>query len=417
MATRAVLPPKTEFKSFPFELKSVDEDQGIVIGYLSTFGNVDKQKDRVLPHAFAKTIQEAKARKENGRKYLWPALFMHDPEKPIGGCTDAIEDEHGLLVTMQLDISTNAQGIPSNPLATMVFSGFKSGYIDELSMGYNAIQKDYDQQGVRDLKECRLVESSAVVMNFAANPEALVPASGVKALDLQSQEQEEPPKKRPARKDFNDRYRVQQIKSWLCDLDGWYSALRKALIDMFLVGDQPQLDVLDTVLNNSADNKVGAIQALTEWVQRGIDLDVANYLPDDEADDAVQSLIYYMTRSDTTMQTKAGARFSKDTAAAIMGHVKAMQDVAEQHKAMMTQCKDLMAQHKAMMGQITTTAQDLSNLLGENAYGDDEQDKEPGKSRGPSHSHETPTTQPVLPTTDAISLEDLEAYLRQQLAA
>lgn len=179
----ATLPPKTEFKTFPFEVKSIDEDQGIVTGYLSTFNNVDEQKDRVLPNAFRKTIAEAKNRMQNGRKYLYPALWMHNPDDPIGGVVDAAEDEHGLLVTMQLDITANAQGHPNNLQATKVFSGFKQGYIDELSMGYNAIQKEYEG-GIRNLKECRLVESSAVTMLFAANPEALVPASGVKTMGI-----------------------------------------------------------------------------------------------------------------------------------------------------------------------------------------------------------------------------------------
>lgn len=179
---KPILPPKTEFKSFHFEQKSMDEDQGIITGYLSTFNNVDLQNDRVLPNAFKKTIAEAKARKQQGRKFIIPVLWFHNPEQPIGLVTDAMEDEKGLLITAQLDISSNAQGVPNNPTATMVFSGFKSGFIDEMSMGYIAIQKDYDKQGVRNLKECALVEASACTALFAANPEAIVPSTGVKML-------------------------------------------------------------------------------------------------------------------------------------------------------------------------------------------------------------------------------------------
>lgn len=181
------LPPKTEFKTLPFEVKSIDEDQGIITGYLSTFGNVDSGNDRVLKGAFKKTILEAKSRMENGRRYLWPCLWMHSPEHPIGGYIDAVEDDHGLLTTLQLDISTNAQGIPHNPLAVMVFSGYKSGYVSEQSMGYNAIQKDYES-GVRNLKECRIVEGSAVTYNFAMNPEAIVEATGVKSMGVNTAE-------------------------------------------------------------------------------------------------------------------------------------------------------------------------------------------------------------------------------------
>jgi HK97 family phage prohead protease len=170
-----------EYKTFPFEVKSVDEHEGTITGYLSTFGNVDLGNDRVLPGAFKKTIAEAKGRMKNGRKFLFPILWMHDPEQPIGGFTDAQEDNQGLLCTAQLDISTNSTGIPNNPIATRIFSGFKMGYVDELSIGYLAIQKSYDKQGIRDLKECALLEGSGVTMNFAMNPDALVPASGVKA--------------------------------------------------------------------------------------------------------------------------------------------------------------------------------------------------------------------------------------------
>src|SRR5947209_1354158 len=164
----------------PFEVKSIDENQGIVTGYLSTFGNVDLQNDRFIKGAFKKTLQEGKARRDKGRKCLYPALWMHSPEQRIGCVIDAVEDEHGLLITAQLDISTNAQGIPNNQTATMVFSGFKSGFVDEMSMGYHAIQKDF-QGGVRNLKEVRLIEASAITALFAADPEALVPASGVKS--------------------------------------------------------------------------------------------------------------------------------------------------------------------------------------------------------------------------------------------
>lgn len=180
---KPVLPAKTEFKSFHFEQKSIDEDKGIIIGYLSTFDNVDFQNDRVQKGAFSKTVMEGKSRMQT-RGFIWPVLWMHDPEKPIGKVIDAEEDNKGLLITAQLDISTNNAGIPNNPLATMVFSGFKSRFIDEMSMGYIAIQKDYEK-GIRVLKECAVLEASGVTALFAANPEALVPATGVKGMTYQ----------------------------------------------------------------------------------------------------------------------------------------------------------------------------------------------------------------------------------------
>jgi HK97 family phage prohead protease len=175
------LPQTIEIKTFPFLLKSVDEEKGIVTGYLSTFGNTDRQDDVVHKGAFQKTLQERKTvAQRRGKKALIPFLWMHNPDEPIGYYFVLEEDQKGLYCEAQLDISTNPQGIPNNPRAVMVFSGYKNQYIDEMSIGYEPIKKDYDEKsGVRNLREVRLWEGSAVTMLFAANPDAV--ATGVKA--------------------------------------------------------------------------------------------------------------------------------------------------------------------------------------------------------------------------------------------
>lgn len=182
------LPAGTEFKTFHFEVKSVDATQGLVTGYLSTFNTIDlgngHLRDRVRPGAFKKTLGDALSRKEHkGKKFLWPHLWMHDPMHPTGGYIDGKEDEKGLLVTFQLDISTNAAGFPNNPQAVLEFSGYKQGYIDEQSIGYETIKSsiveeeiDGDKVMVRDLLELRLVEGSSCTSGFAMNPEASVVA-------------------------------------------------------------------------------------------------------------------------------------------------------------------------------------------------------------------------------------------------
>lgn len=174
-----------EYKTVSFLVKSIDQKQGIVTGLASPMLNVDRQKDQVEPGAYTKTLSEAQARMENGRRFMCPTLWMHNPEQPTGGVISGEEIPEGLQVTMKYDISTNSAGIPNNPIATMVFSGMDVGYIDELSIGYIAIKYDYDKQGVRHLREIQLIEISSVTMLFAANPEALVPASGVKSMQLQ----------------------------------------------------------------------------------------------------------------------------------------------------------------------------------------------------------------------------------------
>lgn len=172
-----------ETKNFSFEVKSIDEEQGIIKGYLAVFNNIDSQKDRIKPQSFKKTLADAYSRKDNrDKKFLFPLLWFHIPEQPIGGFTDAQEDAKGLFVTAQLDISTNDHGIPNNPIATSVFSGFKLGFIDCMSIGYKAIQKSYDSEGIRDITEIQLYEGSALTSGFSSNSDALV--TDVKSLDV-----------------------------------------------------------------------------------------------------------------------------------------------------------------------------------------------------------------------------------------
>lgn len=439
------------YPGLDLEWKVIDEDQGLIRGYLAVFNNVDSAKDRIRPGAFKKTIAEALQRKDNrGKKYLWPLLWMHDPNQPIGGFIDAEEDQKGLLVTAQLDINTNKQGYPLNPHAMSVFSGFKMGYIDELSIGYKAIQKSYDKDGVRDLTEIQNFEGSAVTMNFAANelaqvtsvksasggsfpladrntpwskskaikdieaatggdwskaskyffwsasnptteadhklpfvaksggtmkaiPQAIISAAaavqgargGVKGIDdidaVKSKiagyydkmgmtppwsSKDKAMQGQLEKKDFNDRYRQECIADWLySDFNNLTQALRGAIIDMFMIGDEPQSDMVTTILSDSEENKIGFISALQAYVQKGIDLDVPNYLT--EQNNQPSNYYGYMTRPGM-LEGKAGAVVSQMNADRMQGHVDNLM-----------QCKDI----------IHSVAEDITRYItGNEAY-------------------------------------------------
>lgn len=148
-------------KSMPlFELKAVDEAQGIFEGYLSVFGNIDSYKDIVEPGAFSKTINDARGK---GGKYLFPLLWQHDPRDPIGGFLDMTEDRKGLFVRAQIDMSTsNGQ---------RAYSGLKMGYLDGLSIGYDTIKHKFVGD-IRHLQEVRMWEGS--VVTFPANNDTRV---------------------------------------------------------------------------------------------------------------------------------------------------------------------------------------------------------------------------------------------------
>jgi HK97 family phage prohead protease len=395
------LEQKTTIKVNGLEWKIVDADQGIIRGYLAVFNNVDSTKDRIRPGAFKKTVAEALQRKSNrGKKYLFPLLWMHDPEKPIGGFIDATEDKVGLLVTAQIDISTTDQGFPKNPLAMSIFSGYQKGYVDELSIGYKALQKAYDQNGIRDLTEIQLFEGSAVTMLFAANELAQV--SDVKSASKGKGSME--------KKDFNDRYREERIKDWLnMDFNNLVCALKSAIIDMFMIGDEPQSDALTTILNSSDANKVGFVQAVEEYVQKGIDLDVANYLSEQQRPSSYYSDSYgYMTRPEDLESKKV----SKSTAQRMQGHMDTLAAVASNHAL----------SQKA----ITSVRDDMIQIFGQDIYGSE------GPANGDASQSDAGTTkaaniesqhkalndgndqQQPLTSTDQ-EVNQLAAWLEQQL--
>lgn len=162
-----------ETKTFPFLLKSSNDEEGTIEGYLSVFNVVDQGKDRVLKGAFKRTLQNsAKAASANNSTYLFPMLWQHDDKQPIGGVISAEEDDHGLKTTAQFDMDVQR--------GREAYSAYKKGYMNQLSIGYDVIKKSYDAKGVRDLEELRLWEQSTVT--FAMNEEALV--TGVKTMLL-----------------------------------------------------------------------------------------------------------------------------------------------------------------------------------------------------------------------------------------
>lgn len=159
-------------------LKMIDFDSvaGTFEGYGSVFGNLDLTGDVVERGAFAKTIRDAEERRAtNGGRFLWPLLSMHDEKRPIGGITSAREDSHGLRITGLVDVGT--------PAGQAAYSGLKTGYTDQFSIGYDAVKANRDKAGVRHLTEIKLWEVSLITTGFAANQLAVADALSVKSTD------------------------------------------------------------------------------------------------------------------------------------------------------------------------------------------------------------------------------------------
>ena len=149
--------PTREFKSFSFELESADESTGEFSGYAAVFGNRDSGNDIIEKGAFAKTIVED----FNRIKIL---ALHNDCWLPVGRPIELREDDRGLFIKGK--ISDTSMG---RDIRTLL----KDGVLSELSIGYDAIDFDYDSKtDTRHLRRIKLWEVS--IVTWAMNDQARI---------------------------------------------------------------------------------------------------------------------------------------------------------------------------------------------------------------------------------------------------
>jgi uncharacterized protein len=153
---------RMERKSFKFDLKTVDEEEGVIEGYAATFrSKPDAYGDIIEPGAFTKTLKDNKG--------VVASLFNHMVEFPIGNA-EVSEDEKGLFARIKI-----VRGVQK---AEETLKLAKAGVIKRMSIGYEAVKAPVEDN-IRKLKEVRLYDASPVV--FAADDRASVTA--VKSLE------------------------------------------------------------------------------------------------------------------------------------------------------------------------------------------------------------------------------------------
>ncbi len=147
-----------ERKTFKFEVKDINEEEGVIEGYGSTFDSEpDSYGDIVDQGAFTKTI------KENADTIVSLAP-NHNTSEPIG-LPELTEDKKGLFARIKL-----VRGVQKAEEALLLA---KAGVLKRMSIGYDTIKQE-TVGGLRHLKEVRLYDVSPVV--FAANINAVITA-------------------------------------------------------------------------------------------------------------------------------------------------------------------------------------------------------------------------------------------------
>jgi hypothetical protein len=263
-----------------------------------------------------------------------------------------------------------------------------------MSMGYLPIQKEFNG-GVRNLKECAILEGSGVTMLFAANPEALVPASGVKNIMPDKEDD------KPARKDFDTLFQATQAADCLEDLADLLNTFTQAAIQAFGMGDQPQADMQQCV------EQFGA--AVTKWTDDAIAINLKDYIVQRGYCGGDTPYVPYSMRvggydyasRHDRISGKAGARFSGATQTAL-----------EQHQEDMNSHLGEMANHVKLMQK---SMNNLSQMWQGNQDDDNQQSNNNDKSirREPSRTL-TRDNQPLDTKSteqDDLTIDDLANLL------
>jgi uncharacterized protein len=146
-------------------IKDVDTKTGTVTGYFSIFGNVDSDKDMIMPGAFKRTLQNNYKRIKH--------LNQHRSYEPLAATTRETlavkEDSQGLYFESKITPTTYGKD---------VIMLYQDGVLDEHSIGYETL-KEQKASNYNELLELKLWEGSTVT--YGANELALV--QSVKSLN------------------------------------------------------------------------------------------------------------------------------------------------------------------------------------------------------------------------------------------
>ncbi|CPR79289.1 HK97 family phage prohead protease [Mycobacteroides abscessus] len=176
-------------KQATIQIKAGPDDglaEGQFTAYASVFGNIDSYGDVVVKGAFANSLAEWA---ESGNPV--PLLFGHnmsDPDYNIGHVESATEDDHGLLVTAQIDISS--------PKGLQVYKMLKGRRINQMSFAYDILDGSMAErpkagetvgedgsvptESFYELRELKLYEVSVVTIGANQDTEILA----VKAREI-----------------------------------------------------------------------------------------------------------------------------------------------------------------------------------------------------------------------------------------
>jgi HK97 family phage prohead protease len=154
-------------KSFSFELKNLDDKQGLVEFYFASFKEIDSDGDIILPTAYNKTLEETI---ENTHKSRIKHFKNHDPRQVVGVIKRFGTDDKGAYAVSQMS---------RTQLGRDTLIEYEEGIITEHSQGFQIMQEERDEmEGHNIIKEIKLWEVSSLT-HWGANKNT--PLVGIKS--------------------------------------------------------------------------------------------------------------------------------------------------------------------------------------------------------------------------------------------
>jgi HK97 family phage prohead protease len=164
----AVDPKNVRQKSVSYQVKEMDDSEGIVIAYANIYGNEDFDGDISMPGSFDKTVTESYKKLrvfKDHNKFIQLGIPIEKPKT---------DDPIGLLTTTKF----NLQKEVSRDMFSDIKLNMQYQKDTDLSIGYNVVKRD--QKDSKRITEYALWEYS-FLSNWGANSRAIV--TGVKNLE------------------------------------------------------------------------------------------------------------------------------------------------------------------------------------------------------------------------------------------
>lgn len=144
-------------------------EEGVIEGYASLFGQVDQGGDLVMRGAYTASLKRLS--ETGGRVRM---LWQHDPSEPVGLWEEVKEDARGLRVRGRL--------LPQVARAREAQALISAGALDGLSIGYRVVKSSKNTLGQRVLSEVDLWEISLVTFPMQREARVEVKAGGLVPL-------------------------------------------------------------------------------------------------------------------------------------------------------------------------------------------------------------------------------------------